>query len=298
MLPAELAEPVGLAYLLLRIIDTLEDTPELDPQLRRRLFQRLRNSLETKDAAGLEPPTERVGQTQAEQNLMRDLPLVLTRICAVPSPARDQMCRCALRMIGGICEFFDCSAQRDQPYPAIRNLGEMRRYCYYVAGIVGEMLCELLASYLRQPRLSRLRPLAVEMGIGLQMVNIVKDYQGDAQKGRRYLPANDRPATDIYFQVADEARRRLSRGIEFVMALPADDVSLRLFCGLPLAWGALTLAQVRQDGRHTKISRSAIADSIEQFRRLAADDQSLRAWLLSLLGTSSCNSGAGSASPA
>jgi farnesyl-diphosphate farnesyltransferase len=285
MLPAELAEPVGLAYLLLRIIDTLEDTPGLDAQLRCRLLAELRRSLEA-DAAAAGPPTQPLGQTEAERALMRDLPLVLARIRAMQPLVRKHVCRCAVRMIDGLREFFDRSAQRGQPYPAIRNLGEMRQYCYYVAGIVGEMLCELLASHLGQPRLSRLRPLAVELGIGLQMVNIVKDYQTDAQKGRRYLPADNRPAADLCSQVADEARRRLSRGVEFVMALPTDEISLRLFCGLPLAWGALTLAQVRQDGRHTKISRSAIADSIEQFRRLAADDQALRAWLFSLLGTS------------
>jgi phytoene/squalene synthetase len=199
---------------------------------------------------------------------------------------REAICRCAGEMMTGVREFLDRSERRDMSYPAIRDAQELRSYCYYVAGVVGAMLCSMMAHYLKRPALERLRDVAIELGIGLQLVNILKDALKDSREGRRYLPTGsggEISHAEIYGAVLNEARVSLQRGVEFVMALPASAAALRSFCGLPIAWGAMTLARAERDAGRAKIGRGAIRSSIDRFKQLAADDQALRRWFASLL---------------
>jgi hypothetical protein len=83
--------------------------------------------------------------------------------------------------------------------------------------------------------------------------------------------------------VLDEARQSLRRGSEFVLALPATARELRSFCGLPIAWGALTLARAERDASRARIGRGLIRSTIERFKALAGDDQALRGWFGRLL---------------
>ena len=73
------------------------------------------------------------------------------------------------------------------------------------------------------------------------------------------------------------------RGIDYVLALPPDAPQLRAFCGLPIAWGAMTLGRAAVDPQAAKIDREAIHTSIATFAELAADDAALRGWLSELL---------------
>ncbi len=306
MLPMPLADAVGVAYLLMRIVDTLEDAPQLTAEERVRELRRLEAVL-AGDTTAVEELARPLGELDAERQLMIAAPEVFRRVRAMEPSYRDPICACAQAMGAGVCRLIARSAERGQPYPAIRDLTELREYCYYVAGTVGEMLCAMMAWYLSLPARGApdktplpprdgaggapaapadLRDSAVELGIGLQLVNVVKDAFKDSRQGRRYLPAaaGDRAAQrDMYETVLSEARRCLQRGIDFVLALPAGAAGLRSFCGLPIAWGGMTLARAEHDGAGAKITRDEIGASIDQCGRLAGDDQALRQWLSSLL---------------
>jgi farnesyl-diphosphate farnesyltransferase len=285
MLPGSLGEAVGLAYLLMRIVDTLEDDPRLSTAERLQAFARLEAALggDPAAAAALAQPW---GDSADERELMCAAPEVFGRIQALEPEYRERIVACARAMSAGVRRLMARSAERDLPYPAVRDAAELREYCYYVAGVVGEMLCAIMAHFLRLPALLRLQEVATELGIGLQLVNILKDALRDAQQGRRYLPLADTGGvahTEIYKAVLNEARQSLRRGIEFVLALPAGARELRSFCGLPIAWGAMTLARAERDARAAKIGRGAIRISINRFLRLAGDDHALREWLGALL---------------
>lgn len=289
MLPRPLDEAVGLAYLLLRIVDTLEDAPGLDDAARRQQLEALHGALA---APGSQPPlaVSPVGEQPAERRLMADTDQVLRRIAAL-EPRYAEAARGAARtMIRGVLHMLDRAAARGLPYPANADAAELRQYCYCVAGVVGEMLCEMMAHYLRHPPLLCLRSVAVELGIGLQLVNILKDCLADARHGRRYLPVDPGGRVDsgqLYRAVLAQARQSLLRGVDFVLALPAAAGGLRLFCGLPIAWGALTLSRAERDSRRAKIDRGLLQHSIARFRAIVGNDPALRAWLVSLLRPSS-----------
>lgn len=67
----------------------------------------------------------------------------------------------------------------------IRNVPELLRYCYRVAGTVGIMMSGALdvaepAGFFH----------AIDLGIAMQLTNICRDVAEDARVGRRYLPAD------------------------------------------------------------------------------------------------------------
>lgn len=63
---------------------------------------------------------------------------------------------------------------------------ELREYCYLVASTVG-LMCRQIFGY-RNPST---REYAVNLGIALQLTNILRDIKEDARRGRIYLPLED-----------------------------------------------------------------------------------------------------------
>ena len=63
---------------------------------------------------------------------------------------------------------------------------ELSLYCYRVASTIGLISIEIFGY--GNPRA---RDYAVNLGMALQLVNILRDVQSDAQRGRIYLPAED-----------------------------------------------------------------------------------------------------------
>jgi 15-cis-phytoene synthase len=70
-----------------------------------------------------------------------------------------------------------------QRYPTFRELYD---YCYRVAGVVG-LMCIAIFGY-RNPKA---KDYAINLGVALQLTNIMRDLKGDAERGRIYLPQED-----------------------------------------------------------------------------------------------------------
>jgi phytoene synthase len=68
-------------------------------------------------------------------------------------------------------------------YPTFRELYE---YCYRVAGVVGLMCIEIFGYH--NPKA---KDYAVNLGVALQLTNIIRDLKGDAERGRIYLPQDE-----------------------------------------------------------------------------------------------------------
>jgi phytoene synthase len=63
---------------------------------------------------------------------------------------------------------------------------ELRVYCYRVASAVGLVSIEIFGY-----RNQRCKQYAIELGLALQMTNIIRDVGKDMQNGRIYLPQED-----------------------------------------------------------------------------------------------------------
>ena len=63
---------------------------------------------------------------------------------------------------------------------------ELNQYCYRVASITGLMCIEIFGYRDRQTR-----DYAINLGVALQLTNILRDIKEDARRGRVYLPQED-----------------------------------------------------------------------------------------------------------
>jgi phytoene synthase len=63
---------------------------------------------------------------------------------------------------------------------------ELREYCYLVASSVG-LMCREIFGY----RNESTREYAINLGIALQLTNILRDIKDDAKRGRIYIPQED-----------------------------------------------------------------------------------------------------------
>jgi len=139
----------------------------------------------------------------------------------------------------------------------LRDLPDLREYCYAVAGIVGEMLTELFVLGREQLAAAApsLRSEAATFGEALQLVNILKDSAADAEEGRSYLPPDlDRK------EVLALARRDLQTAARYSATLheagaPRGIVEFTLLPVL-LAWA--TLERVEREGPGAKVTRDQV----------------------------------------
>jgi 15-cis-phytoene synthase len=67
-----------------------------------------------------------------------------------------------------------------------QTFDELREYCYLVASSVG-LMCRQIFGY----RNDTTREYAINLGIALQLTNILRDLKEDARRGRIYLPLED-----------------------------------------------------------------------------------------------------------
>lgn len=66
------------------------------------------------------------------------------------------------------------------------NFEELYRYCYRVAGVVGLIMLRIFGY-----RGSEAEGHAVELGVAMQLTNIVRDVHEDFKRGRIYLPGDE-----------------------------------------------------------------------------------------------------------
>ncbi|MCB1037597.1 MAG: squalene/phytoene synthase family protein, partial [Acidobacteria bacterium] len=193
ILPAPTRREVGLAYLLFRVADTFEDAYAWPKERRLRSLEEFSSLLEAPDVGRARelasrwldgPPTEHEGYRE----LLAELPLLMSELLDLEPKARAAICQETLRTARGMASFVEEAPPGENIF--VRNVRELRLYCYTVAGIVGELLTELFL--LAQPTLEasagRLRGLAAAFGEALQLVNILKDAAVDSAETRSFLP--------------------------------------------------------------------------------------------------------------
>lgn len=266
-LPEPTRREVAVAYLLFRIADTFEDSSDSPPRDRIAALDDLDRLLGDGHGAGTAARgwLERITVPHdGYRELLRETPYVLETFRSLRPHARDIIRDDVRRTIAGMAGFVERTG--DGGELRLRDLEDLRRYCYTVAGIVGEMLTELFL--LERDELHEVAPLlrarARDFGEGLQLVNVLKDSLDDVDEGRRYLP----PDTDRE-PIFRLARRDLDRATEYVRILQeaGAEPGLVAFNALPvkLAWATLDVVEERGPG--SKISRDTVWRLVQELER-------------------------------
>lgn len=256
LLDEPLATDVGLAYLLFRIADTLEDAPSWGREKRMAALDSFGEWLVGEDhekrwleMVATTPPTEDSGCAA----LLARAEGVRMSVAQRGHDLSMAMTMDVVRTSSKMAEFV--ARQTDEGGLVLADLPDLLEYCYAVAGIVGELLTEMFL--LRDPALEgerdALMELAPAFGEGLQLVNILKDAEGDAREGRTYIPPGvDRAA------VMAIARTDLARANDYVGVLKLAGASshVRAFCELPVRLAEATLDRLEQGA--AKLTREEV----------------------------------------
>ncbi|MDX1383797.1 MAG: squalene/phytoene synthase family protein [Thermoanaerobaculia bacterium] len=273
LLPEPTRREVTIAYLLFRIADTFEDASHWPRSRRVEGLEDLVELLRSGDLDGAEAAAIRwVEQGPSEHEgyveLMGEVPAVLRAFSKLRPAAREIVARHVERTCRGMAEIVERTD--DAGVLALRDVADLRRYCYIVAGIVGELLTELFL--LDRPSLEAIGPYlqerAATFGEALQLVNILKDSADDAREGRSYLPARvDR------LEVFSLARGDLRASSEYVRALQDAGAprGLVAFTALPVLLARATLDRVEDAGPGAKLSRPEVAEIVQELN-LALDE--------------------------
>ncbi|MEE3099938.1 MAG: class I tRNA ligase family protein, partial [Pseudomonadota bacterium] len=114
--------------------------------------------------------------------LMEDRRSLIERLKSLPLPHRELIHQYLAKTVAGMDQFL---VKND----AWHDVGELREYCYYVAGVVGEMLTAMFTSYDRRllPAEDELMRLAPSVGESLQLVNMIRDYKTHNERKRLYF---------------------------------------------------------------------------------------------------------------
>jgi farnesyl-diphosphate farnesyltransferase len=241
LLGEPLATDVGLAYLLFRIADTLEDAPSWGRDARVVALDSFGKWLAEGDDERTwlriiadAPPTEDEGCLA----LLARADAVRHAVTGRGPDLAMTITRDVVRTSSKMREFV--SRQTDEGGLVLADLPDLREYCYAVAGIVGELLTKMFLT--RDPSLEPARDalmdLAPAFGEGLQLVNILKDAPSDAREGRLYIP----PGVDRA-EVVRLARTDLERANEYIAVLSNAGASadVRSFCELPVRLAEATV---------------------------------------------------------
>jgi len=191
---------------------------------------------------------------------------------------------------------------RFQSTASLRGLGRLNDlddYCYYVAGVVGDMLTELFCDY--SPEIGRRRAglssLAVSFAQGLQMTNILKDVWEDRSRGACWLPQEvfSRYGVDLarlapvpfdprfaagMQELVAVAHGHLRNALEYTLLIPGNEGGIRRFCLWAIGLAVLTLQKINRNpeftaGLQVKVSRRAVA-----LTRISTDFALRNDWLL------------------
>jgi farnesyl-diphosphate farnesyltransferase len=271
LLPEPTRTEFTLAYLVFRVADTLEDATEWSVPEKLEALERFATLLESPDEArtrelaahwGAHPPVRHPGY----QELLRELPLVFRAAASLRPASWAIVVRHSVRTARGMAAF----VARDRSAPVrLNDLEDLRAYCYTVAGIVGEMLTELVLLG-RQQLLAvahDLRADASAFGEGLQLVNILKDSDADALEGRHFLPRNaDRAGiTRLAFEGLDAAARYCAR-----LESAGAERGVLASVALPIVLARATLQHVQRLGPGAKLGRAHVMSLVARLQRAIA----------------------------
>lgn len=284
-LPQSLSKVVGNAYLLCRIADTIEDDKHLPFEQKQHysnaFIDVVKGSKPAVDFAASLHPQLSVEATDAEKDLIQNTESVIRITHSFNQRQRMALERCIQVMAEGMVRYQDAETLDGLP-----NQVAMDDYCYYVAGVVGEMLTELFCDYSAEinQHYPELFKLSVSFGQGLQMTNILKDIYDDYDRGACWLPAEVfkrhgfdlnklRPGLqDAQFEsglgeLIGLAHSHLQNALRYTYMIPSHETGIRKFCLWAIGMAILTLKNINQKrdfkhGSEVKISRAHVKKTI------------------------------------
>jgi farnesyl-diphosphate farnesyltransferase len=281
-LPAQLREPIALAYLLARTTDTVADTAQISTSVRMETLKLLSNGIQGTASRGV--VTELVAsfvslqENESERRLLESLPEYLACLEAMAHADRNDIRVVLEKIVRG--QMLDLQRfDTPQEIHALSTAADLDEYTYLVAGCVGEFWTRLCFRHVRQfasRSEDEMLALGKRYGMSLQLINVLRDAGSDLRAGRCYFPEDELNTAHltpsqivseperfqpIYRMWLEKAKAGLVSGMEYSRAI--NNRRVRAATVLPALIGARTLALLDAAGptalqRAVKIPRREV----------------------------------------
>ena len=300
VLRGKLHRSILLAYLYLRIADTVEDDPDMRATEKDRVLALFADVFKT---GALE--TEKIrafvaalsqswhGSDDPNKDLCIKSEVVVPLLKSLPEAYKKPVCDVVIEMCGGMAKFaLRQEAALSAGWFTLENVGELDEYCYYVAGIVGKLLTKLFSAdtcLIGAEREAELSKLDVSFGLALQVVNIVKDCVEDSGRRVCFIPeeicrrhgfahsselfkdgADAQKCGAVLAELVEKAWRHLDDAIAYTKLIPNIKMRTRLFCLWPLFMAAENLSligdgvSVFTSDKKVKITRDTVKRIVKE----------------------------------
>jgi farnesyl-diphosphate farnesyltransferase len=282
LLPKKLRDPVSLGYLLARASDTIADTTELPIELRTEKLRLLARGIQGESLGDaivdLSVSLAPLQKNKAERALIESLQPSLDWLEQSDVLDREEV-RAVLEQINR-GQILDLERFRDpKRVVALETPAELDEYTYLVAGSAGEFWTRLCFRHLRKFAArseDEMLEMAKRYGMGLHLINILRDAGTDLRAGRCYFPNDELSVAamepsqilreperfqPIYRKWQEKAERGIEAGLQYARAIRNRRV--RIATVLPALIGARTLAFLHDAGatalqRHIKVPRREV----------------------------------------
>ncbi len=298
LLPAAQQKALTVGYLLCRVADTIEDCLGLEADDKDELFSLFIRIIKGNDSPdSLFDRMRGVEASPAELRLVENLSRVMNVFEEQTHSIKLATVRWVSEMANGMRLY--CRRAEGREFFSLISLTDLQRYCYFVAGTVGHLITDLFDEAINDPdTTNQLRVNAESFGLGLQMVNIVKDVTDDFERGVSFLPRelclaegfepeemlfdeNRAAAKRVARKVISCAQGHLDAALSYTLTIPKEHQQLRLFCLLPLWMAMETLAlavdsdAMFEPNQKVKISREIVGRVIGDCGRDCQNDAAL-----------------------
>lgn len=259
-LPQEMQPAVAVAYLLARATDTVADASGASVQRRVQALHRMGAAIagaqEELQPLQAELRDQLAPDTPAEAQLLARFGEALAALHSLPAEQVALVRQVLATIVQGQLWDLTFFEERTQ----VLSDEQTREYTYRVAGCVGRFWTRLGAAamgerFCEPAEVELMEEAGVRYGCGLQLVNILRDRQEDADRGRSYLCSD--PSVWV-----ERAERYLRDGVDYSRRLGT--LRLRFASMLPALLGLKTLAALRRAkaGKRVKIPRRAVYASM------------------------------------
>lgn len=282
ILPPAVRHQIGLAYLLARASDTIADTELLPADQRLALLDAYGYAVQSQTTSA--PSMSAFVNKQAD-----DSEAELLRVChqAIQilrdSPEEDRiLIREVLEIIisGQKLDLQRFHSSKESKIVSLQTPDDLNDYTYRVAGSVGAFWTRMCLAHLSGTTAEspeEMERLGIRFGQGLQLVNILRDFQKDLSIGRCYFPRDLWEPTGWRPEAPDpnnEAFKKLwqdhvrlaidclTDGWHYTMALPTSWKRVRLSCSWPILLGIRTISMMTSpplpNTQPTKVVRAEV----------------------------------------
>lgn len=295
-LEGDIYKAVLLGYLLFRIADTFEDNTfqnEADKISDLCLYSSIfKGNKSLAERLELYQPLKfRWEEESPDKNLIENGDKVINYYFEIQDIYRKIIDLHIARTSQGMLKFQKRKLESKLAVFQLKNIDDLKDYCYQVAGIVGEMLTQIF--YQRKAISSikiKLEKHQTAFGLALQLTNIIKDFQKDLKRGWCYIPVSITQKYSISIndmfnlsiarkkEIVDELKPFIlniyNSSLEYIKAIPKNEKEIRMFCIIPFVLAYNTFFHiVRMKGK--KLSRGQVAAILNRCDSYAASNQML-----------------------